>query len=127
MPWKLRLKFAERIKEIDFSCKIIVYKNPIKQGSILEDFLYQIIKPDKFIYKIIIDGTNGVKYERRLKIFLREKGIKIYKIRFIDNRKEASVRLANFIAGAYRSFLDNKDDKNTYIYQLRKHRIKILN
>ncbi|MBC7767035.1 hypothetical protein H7Y21_03525 [Arenimonas sp.] len=79
MPWKLRLKFAERIKEIDFSYKIIVYKNPIKQGSILEDFLYQIIKPDKFIYKIIIDGTNGVKYERRLKVFYEKKVLKYIK------------------------------------------------
>ena len=36
MSWKIRLKFSEHIKSVDFICKIIIYKNPIKQETILE-------------------------------------------------------------------------------------------
>ncbi len=127
MPWKLRLRFADKINNLDFNCKIVVYKNPINQSKILEDFLFKVIKKEDIVYKIIIDGNNGIKYERSLKCFLRYKGVKVYKIKFVDDKNEPALRLADFIAGSYRSYLDNRSKNNTYISKILLSKIKILN
>ncbi|MBC7766803.1 DUF3800 domain-containing protein [Arenimonas sp.] len=125
MPWKLRVKFAEKIKSTDFFCQISIYKNPIKQNNILEDFLVKIIELNDNIFKMTIDGNKGKKYVNKLKKVLKCKGLKFYKINFADDKREPLVRLADFMAGMYRSFLDNKNSENIYIYSLLKHKIKI--
>lgn len=127
MPWKLRLRFADKIKNLDFNCKIVVYKNPINQSKILEYFLLKVVKKEDIVYKIIIDGNNGVKYERTLKSFLRYKGVKVYKIKFVDDKNEPILRLTDFIAGSFRSYLDNRSKNNAHINKVLKNKIKILN
>ena len=67
MPWKLRIKFAQKVKNIDFICRLIVYKNPIIQKNTLEDFLSKIINTKDNVLKITIDGNKGEKYENKLK------------------------------------------------------------
>ena len=125
MPWKLRLKFAENVKNLNFICKLMIYKNPITQNNTLELFLLKMIKPRDNILKITVDGNKSSKYENKLKVLLKDKNIKFYKIRFMDDKKDPLIRLADFMAGFYRSFLDNKGKENIYIYNLLKHKIKI--
>jgi len=125
MSWKIRLKFAQKIKDLDFNCKVVVYKNPINQKDILKKFIIKTIKSEENISKIIIDGSQGKKYERELKSFLKNKNIKIYKIKFKDDKNESLIRVADFMAGLYRSYLDNTNKKCVYIYELLKHKIKI--
>lgn len=129
MPWKLRIKFAEKINSLDFICKFIVYDNPINQNKIFEDFLYKIIQSESEYgtLKIIIDGYKSESYEIKLKNLLKNKGVKFFKIKFIDDKKDPLIRLADFMAGMYRSFLDNKNKENIYIYMLLKDKIKISN
>ena len=125
MPWKIRIKFAEKVRKVDFICKMIIYKNPIIQEKVLEDFLLNIISSEDSLFKIVIDGNKSEKYENKLKNLLRTKDIKFYKIKFMDDKKDPLIRLADFMAGFYRSFLDNKNKENIYIHSLLKDKIKI--
>lgn len=125
MTWKIRLKFADKIKNLDFSCKISIYKNPINQEKSFENFLYTIIKSKDDIYRIIIDGKKSRGYEDKLRLILKNKGLKFNKIIFVNDKTEPVVRLADFLAGMYRSYLDNKSDKNTKIYNILKNKVKI--
>lgn len=125
MSWRIRIRFAMKIKDLDFTCKIFVYINPINQKDILKDFIVNVIKFEEDVFKIIIDGRQGKKYEKELKLYLKNKGIKVYKIKFKNDKNEPLIRLSDFIVGLYRSYLDNKNDNNSYIYNLLKHKIKI--
>jgi Protein of unknown function (DUF3800) len=127
MSWKIRVKFTENIKNLDFDCRIVIYKNPINQKNILKNFIIKVIDSKDNISKIIIDGSQGRKYERELKSFLKKYNIKVYKIKFKDDKDEPSIRLADFSAGLYRSYLDNKNEDVKYMYDLLKHKIKISN
>jgi hypothetical protein len=127
MTWKIRLKFAEKIRNLDFTCQIIVYENPIIQEKSLENFLYEIIKSQEDISRIIVDGNRGRNYERKLKRVLKNRKLKFTKIIFMNDRAEPLIRLADFMAGSYRSFLDHKVKENVYIYNLLKHKIKTPN
>lgn len=127
MPWKLRINFAKRIKNLNFTCTMIVYKNPIIQDKTLENFLITVLKNEKDVFKIVIDGRKTKKYVNKLKIVLKDSGLKFNKIKFIDDKTEPLIRLADFMAGMYRSYIDCQNDKNTYIYNLLKHKIKIPN
>jgi hypothetical protein len=125
MPRKLRMKFAEKIKGLDFICKLIICQNPINQSMTLEYFLLKIIDTEDSILKITIDGNKGKKYLNKLKKVLKDNGLKFYKINFADDKREPLVRLADFMAGMYRSFLDNKNMENIHIHSLLKHKVKI--
>lgn len=123
MPWKLRFKFADKIKKLDFMFKIVVYDNPIDQKNILKNFLLQAIDKDESIENIIIDGQRNNKAQVNIKSFLRKNGVKIYKIRFMDDKNEVLLRLADFIAGMYRSFIENKTKDSIFIFETLRHKI----
>ncbi len=124
MPWKLRKKFAEKIKILDFVCKTIVYNNPVNAENVFKDFLFKIISDSNHLIKIIIDGKKSKRYEHKLKSILKDRGFKFIRIVFTDDKKEPLIRLADFMAGLYRSFIDNKNADNTHIYNLLKNKIK---
>jgi hypothetical protein len=125
MPWKLRIRFGEEIRKFDFMCNVIIYKNPIKQDSILEDFLPKIFDINKDVYKITIDGKKNNKYIHKLNNKLKNRGVNFNKIIFTDDKNEVLIRLADFMAGLIRSYVDSKNRNNTYIFNLLKHKIKI--
>lgn len=125
MPWKLRERFAEKIKNFNFLCKYVLYKNPINQEVILEDFISKIINVDDGIYKILIDGKKGINYTHKIKKNLKSKGVNINKLIFIDDKNEPLIRLTDFLAGLIRSNLDTKNAYSKYMYNILKHKIKI--
>ena len=128
MTWKLRVKFAERVKNFDFNCKIKIYKNPIMQEKVLVDFLLEILKNESnTLVKIIIDGKKSAGYEIKLNRILKNLGLKSHKLIFMDDKKDSLVRLADFMVGLYRSYVDNENDNNTYMYNVLRSKIKILN
>lgn len=126
MSWKLRLKFYEKIKNLNFVCDVVVYKNPINQEFVLEDFLFKTLRGKNNISKIIIDGKKGKNYEKDMKRILKNRGLRFKKIIFMNDKKEPCIRLADFVAGLIRSFLDNKNKDNILMYNALKHKIKIL-
>ena len=62
MPWKLRVKFAEKIKDLDFEVKAVVYKNPITPDLTLKDLLFEFVK-NQNIKSVFIDGKKNKNYE----------------------------------------------------------------
>jgi hypothetical protein len=127
MPWRLRVRFSERIKKLDFVCKVAVCVNPIEQENSLEYFLTQIINKENNIYRITIDGKKGKRYEQKLKHRLKNHGFILKDIMFLDDKKEILIRLADFMAGLVRSYTDDKNRYNQYMFETLKHKIKILN
>ena len=74
MPWKLRLKFAEKIKDLDFEVKVAIYKNPILPDVVFESALKRLLLKDEKIIKINIDGKKDKSYKKYLKKILRSYG-----------------------------------------------------
>lgn len=127
MPWKLRLKFAEKISNLDFNCRIVAYKNPINQRDTLMNFLIKVIDFREDIHEIFIDGKQSKIFKLKFKTMLRKNGIKVYGLSFVNDKTEPLVRLADFVAGFYRSYINNCDKYAIDIYMLLNHKIKILN
>jgi hypothetical protein len=127
MPWKLRVKFAERIKNIDFVSNVSLYNNPIIQENALESFLTQVLNTENKIYRIIIDGKKGKRYEQKLKSKLKNHGFIFNNVMFLNDKTEIFLRLADFIAGLIRSHADDKNIYNEYMVNILKRKIKILN
>ena len=71
------------------------------------------------------EGESSKKYENKLKSLLKNKRIKVYKIKFINDKNEPLIRLADFMAGLIRSYFDNKNTDNVYLFGLLKNKIKI--
>jgi hypothetical protein len=122
---KVRIKVAKKLKEINFYYICQVYKNPIGQEKALENLLVQLIKFDGTVFKIAVDGEGVDRYEKYLKKILRDRGIKIYKLKFVNDKKEPIVRVADFIAGLIRSRLDKSGKDSEDMYQLLKGKEKI--
>ncbi len=125
MSRKIRLKVAKKLRDIDFTCTYVVYNNPISQEKALENVLIEALKQEDLLHRIIIDGKSGQKHEKYLKKILKDRGVRIYKVKISDDKKEPLIRLADFMAGLIRSYYDIKNKDNLYMYELLKHKIKI--
>ena len=91
----------------------------------MENVFNRLLKSENNIFKIIIDEESSKKYENKLKAVLKNKGIKVYKIKFVNDKNDPLLRLADYMAGLIRSYFDKKNKDNTYIYDLLRHKIKI--
>lgn len=112
MPWKLRIKLAEKLKALDFKVKAVIYENPVMPDKALQTALNMFLIWEENIIKIIIDGKKGKKYEKELKGLLRFRGVKVYGVKTVNDKSEPIIRLADFIAGSLRSYFDAGDNKN---------------
>lgn len=126
MPWKLRSRLAQEISGLDFSCKIVIYNNPINQKDILMNFLIKVAGSEEGAPEIFIDGKQSKIFKVKFKTLLRKKGIKVYGLSFVNDKTEPLIRIADFIAGLYRSYLDTDNKESVFIFNLLKHKIKIL-
>jgi hypothetical protein len=123
MSRKIRLKVAKKLNNVDFVCTYVLYSNPILQNIALENVLIQLLKPKDGIPKIVIDGESSKKYENNLKSVLKNRGIKVYSIKFTNDKKYSILRLADFMAGLIRSYFDDKGKDNDYMFKLLKDKI----
>jgi len=72
------------------------------------DLVFQQLITEKNIKNIYVDGKKSKSYERKLKMILRDKDIKISKLKTV--RKEdlyGGLQLADSIAGLTRYYIDN--------------------
>lgn len=127
MPRRLRIKFAKKIRNLKFDCNVSLYKNPIYPESVLENFMSNILNTDNLILKVVIDGKKSVSNISKFRKRLKSRGIIINCLLFIDDKCDPSLRLADFMVGLIRSHVDNKNIDNEYMFNLLKHKIKILN
>lgn len=124
MPWKLRIKFAEKIKDLDFQVKAIVYENPILPDKALKFSLLKFVKGNN-VKNIFIDGKKNKGYEKELKGLLIKRSVKIYGLKIVDDRKESLIRLADFIAGLIRSYINTSDKDSDYMFNLLKNKLDL--
>lgn len=120
--WKVRKKFVDKILDLDFICKVAFFENPININN-MYDLVFQQLIVEKNIKNIYIDGKKQRSYERKLKMILRSKGVKLSKLKSV--RKESAfggLQLADSIAGLTRYFEDNPNavDANRLIKKLKR-------
>ena len=115
IPWKKKEGFIDSVLNLDFKVKVAVLKNPINPTIELERILSHMII-EKNIKDIYIDGKKPKWYERKIKKIIRSKNILIKKIRTVDDRQYAGIRLADMIAGLTRSYFDNKNMDKIFKY-----------
>lgn len=123
MPWKLRLRFAEKIKDLDFEVSAAVYENPILPDAALKYALLEFVR-DNDIKNIFIDGKKNKGYEKELRGLFRNKGLSVY-IRIIDDKNEPPIRLADFMAGLIRSYISTSNGESIYMFNLLKNKIEL--
>lgn len=122
--WKVRQKFVNKILDLDFIYKIALFENPININDMYDSVFQQLIS-ERNIKNIYIDGKKQKWYERKLKMVLRDKDIKISKLKSV--RKEDSyggLQIADSIAGLTRYYVDNLSsyDASILIKRLRKRK-----
>lgn len=114
--------FFKGISKLDFSIKAAIIQNPIHIHKDIEDILRHLIV-EKNIKQIFIDGKQPKWYEHKLKKILRDKGISIRKLKTVDDKAFAGIRLADAVAGAIRSYHDNPEGKSKIFYDMIKNKI----
>lgn len=120
--WKVRQKYINKILNLDFIYKVALFENPININD-MYDLVFQQLITEPNIKNIYIDGKKKKWYERKLKMILRDKDIKISKLKSV--RKEDSyggLQLADSIAGLTRYHIDNLNspDASILIKRLKK-------
>ena len=103
MSWRLREKFAKEISKLEFEAHVVIHKNPINiQDALLLSIRHAII--DNNYKSMIIDGSKNEKIIKIIRQFLRSKNKSISIIRQKSDETAPVLRIADFIAGATRSF-----------------------
>lgn len=118
MSWTTRLKIIEKIKLLNFTVEAVAYQNPINPLKCLNLALILKISKINSAYKIFIDGRQSKKYIEKNKKILKVQGLKNYQIKFVNDASEPLLRLADFMAGSVRSYLNNptySENKKFYI------------
>jgi hypothetical protein len=115
--WSKRTKFLKEVSELDFSFKLSIADNPIKFKQFFENSFQHLIIENK-IRKIVIDGRKPKWYGQRLKKTLRDKNISVKKIRMADDESSPGLRLADAVAGLYRSHSENPTIKTMQLTEI---------
>ena len=111
MSWKVREKFATELSRLDFSAHVVIHKNPINiREAFIKSMEYSIVNED--YGTMIIDGGKDDKLIKIIRNFLRSKNNSISKIRQKSDESAPVLRIADFIAGATRSYYDDPDNIN---------------
>jgi hypothetical protein len=113
MSWDIRLKLARRLVCLNFRINAIVHKNPIRPDNALEQSLIKMYAQMKHSYKIFIDGKKSRHYHSKINRILKSQGDKTYKVKFVSDTSEPALRLADFVAGSIRSYIDHPENKKT--------------
>lgn len=105
--WKVKIKFVEKVLDLDFTFKVAIFTNPANPKKMLEIVLQNLIT-EKNIHNIIIDGTKSKTYEHELKKAIRAKGISVKKLRAVRSESGyVGIQLADCMAGLMRYSEDN--------------------
>lgn len=123
--WSVREKFFEALIRMDFVVKIAVVKNPIHPEKSLEETLPFLLTESK-IHTICIDGKKSKRYVRQMKKILRDKGVSTKKLKMVDDRGSAGVRVADALAGLARVYFDRKTDERVRKWYGRFRKKKII-
>lgn len=103
--WNIRSRFVKSISKLDFTFKYTILKNPINTKIELDNLLIDISR-DNSIHEIYIDGKQLKWVERKIKKSLRDRGMRIGKVKLVDDKSEPVIRIADAIANVVRIYHD---------------------
>jgi hypothetical protein len=109
--WDVREKFLTRIAKLDFTAKVAIFKNPLKQDKMLE-VVFQHLITEGNIRNIFLDGKKPKWYELSLKKALRDKGISVRKLKTVNDKSQPGVQVADCLAGLVRRHYDDQTEDN---------------
>lgn len=109
--WLMKNKFLSRVMDLNFTVKVAIFENPVKQASMIEVVFRHLIV-EKDITTIVIDGEKPKWYEHKLKKVLRDKGIAAKKLRTVRSKSEVGIQLADALASLIRYYHDNPEEKD---------------
>ncbi len=115
--WVVRESFIRHIIPLPFLFNIIYFQNPIAFHSAFEHVLHSVIQHDR-IRKIIIDGKKSRTYSRRIKNVLRKHNISVKKVVMANDGGTPGLRLADALAGLYRSHMEKPTSKTNDLISL---------
>ena len=115
--WRVKESFIAAISQLPFTFKLMLFNNPIHFSSAFEICLKHLII-EKKIWRIIIDGKKSRHYALQLKKVLRDKGISVKKLRTANDLSSPGLRLADSIAGLYRSHTDRPTETTTRLCRM---------
>lgn len=115
--WKIRETFLIAASKLNFTFKISLVKNPINYSRAFENIFKHLIVESR-VNKIVIDGKKPRWYGHKLKKVLRDKNISVKKIRTMNDESSPGLRLADALAGLFRSHADNPTEKTNGLIAL---------
>jgi len=124
--WSTKTKFIRSIKDCNFTIKVALIRNPIKNLSKSLEWLLQHLIAEQEINKIIIDGKKPKWYAQQLKKLLRDKHITVNKIKTANSKSQPLIRLADCLAGLIRYHYSNPQAKDAKkLFNLIKNKIAL--
>lgn len=122
--WKVRQSFIRKILDLDFFYKVALFENPTNI-NLMYDLVFQQLITEENIKNIYIDGKKQKWYERKLKKILRDKGIKVSKLKSVRRETtQSGLQVADALAGLTRYNLDSPDklDASRLIKKLKREK-----
>ena len=113
--WQVKKRFIETILKEEFTVKAAVVKNPVHPEKELERLLPYLLT-EKNIKTVFIDGFKPKWYVSKVKKILRDKGILVKKLKMVNDRHYAGIRIADMSAGLIRSYFDNPNNAQIALY-----------
>ena len=120
--WQIRKEFLKRASKLNFTFKIAIIRNPVYFPATFK-YCFEYLIIEKKIKKIVIDGKKPRWYEKQLKKTLRDKGVSVKKIKTLNDKSSAGLRLADALAGLARSHCDNSTETTEDLYKLFENKI----
>lgn len=123
--WQVKKRFIETILKEDFTIKVAIVKNPIYPEKELERLLPHLLI-EKNIKTIFIDGYKPRWYASKIKKILWDKGVFVKKLKMVNDRQYAGIRIADMCAGLIRSYFDNPGNAEVALFYKKLSRKIIL-
>ena len=116
--WQVKKKFIEAMLKEEFTIKAAIVKNPVYPEKELERLLPHMLI-EKNIGGIFIDGSKPKWYASKIKKILRDRGVVVKKLRMVNDRQYAGIRIADMSAGLIRSYFDNPNNVQIALFYKR--------
>lgn len=125
--WKVKEKFLQKTLNLDYKVKIAVVKNPVNTSIELERILIHMLI-ERNIRGVYIDGKKPKWYAKKIKKILRDKSISVKKLKTVNDKSYAGIRIADMVAGLVRWHFDKKnlDDIEKYYKKLEEKTIVLI-
>lgn len=122
--WQVREDYIRELLKADFRLRVALVRNPVSIEVEVERALTYLIT-ERQVQRIIIDGSRPREYSSRLKKVLRDKGVKVMKLRNETDHARPALRVADCFAGLMRYHAEESTVQSAQLYQETESRIDV--